>query len=262
MGVSPLQAAGAAAGIYTELTASQTAFFHNMSRPSGILSTDMKLTAQQMAELRAAFEDKSKGINSGSIPILGGGIKWQPLGVTSQDAEVINALKLSNDEIFRALGIPPPLMGALEHATLSNVEQLVSAWLSFSLGGLIEKYERGLDRLFGFDSRANRVEMDVSILLRSDILARTEAHSKMINAGIATPNEIRRKEGMGSIEGGDNLFLQRQMTPVNLITELNAAELERAKNPPQPAPVAEPAPVDEETAKALALHAIRKAMTS
>ena len=102
------------------------------------------------------------------------------MALSSADAEVIASLKMSNDEIFRALGVPPPLLGALENATLANVEQLVAAWLSFSLGGLIEKYERGLDRLFGFDSRKNRVEFDVSILLRSDMSARTDSYSKMI----------------------------------------------------------------------------------
>lgn len=267
IGVSPLLAAGAAAGIHTALTASQTAFFSQMRRPSGVLQTDMKLSPDQIKVLREAWDDQSKALNQGGLPILSSGLKFESMALSSADAEVIASLKMSNDEIFRALGVPPPLLGALENATLANVEQLVAAWLSFSLGGLIEKYERGLDRLFGFDSRKNRVEFDVSILLRSDMSARTDSYSKMINAGIATPNEIRRKEGLGSVEGGDHLFLQRQMTPVSLINDLNAAELENKLNPPAPEPQLPPAEPEEEEpkpteedVKAIALAAIKKAM--
>ena len=267
IGVSPLVAAGAAAGVHTALTASQVAFFSQMRRPSGVLTTDSKLSGEQIKTLRDAWDEQSKALNQGGLPILSNGLDFKPMALNSADAEVISSLKMSNDEIFRALGVPPPLLGALENATLANVEQLVSAWLAFSLGGLIEKYERGLDRLFGFDSRKDRVEFDVSALLRSDTAARMDAYSKMINAGIATPNELRRREGMSNIEGGDQAFLQRQYTPINLLTELNSAELDAKLNPPAPvvqAPPEEQTPeepkITEEEAKFLAINAIKKAM--
>lgn len=262
IGVSPLVAAGASAGVHTALTASQLSFFSQMRRPSGVLSTDHKLNADQIASLRESWDKQSQGMNQGGVPILSAGLKWNAMSVTSADAEVINSLKLSNDEIFRAMGVPPPLLGALEHATLSNVEQMVSAWLSFSLGGLVERYERALDRLFGLDSHEDRIEMDVSILLRSDLSARMDAYSKMVNSGVATPNEIRRKEGLTSVEGGDSIFLQRQMTPVELITQLSVAELEIAERPPAPVEQVQspPSEVDEEISRMIAMGAIKKAM--
>jgi hypothetical protein len=105
--------------------------------------------------------------------------------------------------------------------------------------------------------------MDVSILLRSDLSARMDAYSKMVNSGVATPNEIRRKEGLTSVEGGDSIFLQRQMTPVELITQLSVAELEQAERSPAPALDALPPVldgVDEEISRMIAFNAIRKAM--
>ena len=263
IGVSPLVAAGASAGVHTALTASQLAFFSQMRRPSGVLSTDHKLSADQSVSLREAWDKQASGMNQGGVPILSAGLTWHPMSVTSADAEVINSMKLSNDEIFRAMGVPPPLLGALEHATLSNVEQMVSAWLSFSLGGLIERYERALDRLFNLDSNDNRIEMDVTILLRSDLSARMDAYSKMVNSGVATPNEIRRKEGLARVDGGDSIFLQRQMTPVDLITQLNVAELEEARREPAPVvapPEPELSPIDEDISRMIAIDAIKKAM--
>lgn len=268
VGESPLQAAGVAAGIHTALSRSQATFFSQMRRPSGVISTEEKLTREQMTTLRAAWDDQSKRLSAGGVPILGSGLKWQPMSITSADAEVISSLKMSNDEIFRALGVPPPLLGALEHATLANTEQLVQAWLAFSLGGLIERYERALDRLFGFNPRKDRVEMGVDSLLRSDLDGRMSALSKGIVGGVMSPNEARRKEGLSPVEGGDQIFLQRQNTPIDLLSQLAAAELTAKatpQQPPEPAPAPEPDSDDkkaltDEEAQGLAYLAITKAM--
>jgi hypothetical protein len=91
-----------------------------------------------------------------------------------------------------------------------------------------------------------------------------DAYSKMVNSGVATPNEIRRKEGLKSLEGGDSIFLQRQMTPVDLISRLNAAELQNAVAPaPVEVEVSQPAnEIDQNIAREIAISAIKKAMRS
>ena len=96
IGVSPLLAAGAAAGIHTALTASQTAFFSQMRRPSGVLQTDMKLSPDQIKVLREAWDDQSKALNQGGLPILSSGLKFESMALSSADAEVIASLKMSN----------------------------------------------------------------------------------------------------------------------------------------------------------------------
>jgi len=268
IGESPLRSAGIAAGIHSALSRSQTAFFSNMNRPSGVISTDSVLTREQMATLRAAWDDQSKRMAQGGVPILASGMKWQPMSVTSSDAEVIATLKMSNDEIYRAMGVPPPLLGALENATLANTEQLVQAWLSFSLGGLLERYERAFDKLFGFNPRVDRIEMSVDALLRSNLDGRMSALSKGIQGGVLSPNEARQREGLSPVDGGDQIFLQRQNTPLDLLSQLALAELEASTAPPPPAPVPGPEqevgpdPVEEENAKAIAYSTIKKAMLS
>lgn len=247
IGESPLKSAALAAGVSIALSESQAAFFSQMRRPSGVLSTDEKLKPLQIRELRDAFDEQSARWASGGMPILSHGLKFQPLSISSQDAEVISTMRMSNEEIARALGIPPPLVGDLTHATLANVEQMVSAWLSFSLGGLIERYERALDRFFGLNSRTMRVDMDVTPLLRTDLGARMEAYGRGVQGGILTPNECRAREGLTAVDGADDLFLQRQMTSVSLLADLNAQELEDKRTaatapPPAPEPAPEPDP--------------------
>ncbi len=236
IGESAFAAAGLAAGINVALSASQAAFFGQMRRPSGVLATEHVLNDQQIKVLREAFDKQSTAMASGGIPILGGGLKWQAMGISSEDAQVIEALRMSNEEIARCCGVPPPLIGELQAGALASTETLIALWLSISLGGLIERFERGLERLFGFDGATDTVNMDVAALLRTNLQARIDALTKGVQGGILTPNEARRTEGYGPIDGGDQAFMQRQNTPIDLLGELAAADLVKAPAPPTPAP--------------------------
>lgn len=250
IGETPLAAAGLAAGVNVALTQSQAVFFSQMRRPSGVLTTDMTLSRDQIRQLREAFDDQAKNLDKGGIPILAGGLKFQPMSISSQDAEVISALRMSNEEVARALGVPPPLLGDLSNATLSNVEALFGAFLSMSLGGLIERFERGFDRFFGLNSRSERIEMDVTALLRTDLAARMDALARGVQGGIMSPNEARKREGLSPVEGGDMTFLQRQNTPIDLLSQLAANELAgKAAGPANDQE--EDNDVDPEVAKAL-----------
>jgi len=130
MGESPLRAAALALGINVTLSGSQAAFFNRMSRPSGIISTDQALTRKQILELREAWADQSQTLNQGGVPILGGGMKFTSMGINSQDAQLIEAQRLSIEDIARVIGVPLPIIGDLTNSTLSNVSELVSLWLS------------------------------------------------------------------------------------------------------------------------------------
>jgi HK97 family phage portal protein len=270
IGESPIKAAALAIGINVALSKSQAAFFNNMNRPSGILATDAALTREQMASLRAAFEDQAAGMAQGRIPILGGGLKFSPIAISSQDAELVQAQRMSIDDIARCFGVPSALINDLSHATLNNSETLISNFLAMSLGSYLEHIERSFDRLFGLTGN-DYVELDVAALLRTDFAGRIDGLTKAVQGGLFTPNEARSREGVGPIEGGDTAYLQRQMTPIDKIGDLldaetaaKAAPPEPPKQPAAPEPVDTPQPekdFDTEVVKAMYAHrrSIKKA---
>lgn len=248
IGEGPFANAGLVAGVSVALSASQIAFFKNMRRPSGILSTDQPLNRTQMGELRAAFDLQSKDLNVGGVPILAYGLKFQQMGINPEDAKVIDTLRMGNEELARCAGVPPPLIGDLTHSAPGNTtEALMSWWLSISLGGLIERFERGLDRLFELNSRTAWIDLDTTELLRMELGKRMEALGKGVQNGILTPDEARERslENLSPIEGGEGAFMQRQMTPVALLAQLAAAELKKAEAPPAPPPGASPSAAPE-----------------
>lgn len=277
MGEGPFRAAAVAAGVSVALTASQIAFFKNMRRPSGVLSTDQPLNASQMTTLRTAFDAQSKELNSGGVPILAYGLKFSQMGLNPEDSDVIETMRMGNEEIARCAGVPLPLIGDLTHSPPGNTtEALMSWWLAISLGGLIERYERSYDRLFGLNSRTGWIDFDTTELLRMELGKRMEALGKGVQNGILTIDEGRDRslENLSHIEGGDGAFLQKQMFPVALIAEMAAAELAKAQAPPPvpapppgaPTPAPEPPPDDgepddtgdEDVARALSVEMIQR----
>ena len=240
-GESAIKAAALATGVNVALSATQAAFFTNMARPSGVLSTDQALTRAQMTELRAAFKEQSSGMASGELPILANGLKFQQLAVNSVDAQLIEAQRMSVEDIARVYGVPLPVIGDLSKATLNNTESLVNLWLSLSLGARLENIERSLDRALEF-GQDDFIELDTAALLRSDFLARVDGLTKGIQGGLYTPDEARGREGLSPSKGGAEPLLQAQMTPLSMLKKL----AEKAAEPPPPPATPKPAANDDE----------------
>lgn len=253
VGVSPIENLASAIAANNAISGHQATFFQNMSRPSGILSTDMQLTRAQMEQLRAAWNEQSRTLNSGGVPVLGNGMKWQELGINSQDAQLIQAFNMTNETIARAFRVPLPMVGHLENATYNNVEQLISSWLSSGLGFLLEHIELGFDKFFGLKEN-DFCEFNTEALLRTDFAGRIDGLTKGVQGGLFTPNEARAKEGLPAVENGERPYMQSQMVELGYRPEVQS-------QPIAAEPIKEPE-LDEETAKNIAILAIKKAMTS
>lgn len=221
LGEPPASAAALAMGVNVALSRSQAVFFARMSRPSGVLSSDQNLSAQQIARARENWRSQSVAMAQGGVPVMGNGMKFVPMAITSEDAQLIEAQRMSIEDIARVYRVPLPVIGDLTHATLTNVESLINLWLSTGLGSLLELVEREFDRLFGFDQINDYTEFDTTALLRTDFAGRIEALTKGIQGGLFKPNEAREREGLAPVEGGDRVYAQTQMQPLG--TPLPAA---------------------------------------
>jgi phage portal protein BeeE len=164
---------------------------------------------------------------------LGSGIKWEPMSISSQDSQLIQAFQMTVEDVARAFRVPLPLVGDYRHSTYNNVEQLVSSWLATGLGFLLEHIEVCIDKFFQLP-REQFTEFDVESLLRTDFSTRVDGYTKAIQQGLMTPNEARAKMGgLPSVEKGDVVYAQAQMRPLG---EEAAVVIPEA---PAPEPVAE-----------------------
>jgi len=250
VGVSPITAAALAMAANVAITTQQAAFFSHMARPSGVLSTEATLTRPQIDMLRGAWDAQSQGLNAGGVPILTNGLKWQPLGISSQDSEIAAAFNMTVEDVARAFRVPLPLVGSPVGATYNNVEQLIALWMSTGLGFVLEHIESALDATLDI-AGGSAIEFDTDALQRTDFKGRVEALTKGITGGLYSPNEARAREGLPSVEFGDEPRLQAQVVP---LSRVDAAPAPSAA--PSPAVAANDADAND-TAARMAAHEAR-----
>lgn len=234
VGVSPITAAALAMAANVAITTQQAAFFSQMARPSGVLTTEAVLTRQQIDMLRAAWEAQSVGLNAGGVPILSNGLKWEALGISSQDSEIAAAFNMTVEDVARAFRVPLPLVGSPVGATYNNVEQLIALWMSTGLGFVLEHIEAALEASLEI-APGDEIEFDTDSLQRVDFKGRVEALTKGISGGLYSPNEAREREGLPAVAFGDEPRLQAQVVPLSRVNATPAPSAAPAPSPDAPA---------------------------
>lgn len=98
-------------------------FFMNNAQPSGILTTDSSLNADQYSRLKDRWNAKYKGSrNAGKIAILEAGLKYQQTGSTVRDARVEMITAEVRDEIMAMFGVPSSKLGLSDHVNRANAD--------------------------------------------------------------------------------------------------------------------------------------------
>ena len=99
-------------------------------------------------------------MNAGGVPILTSGLKFNPISVSNQDAQIIEQLKLTDRTVAAVMGVPAILLGISDSATQKSAEAVMSEWLASGLGWLINHIEVALDAFVGLNSRGGGPRVD------------------------------------------------------------------------------------------------------
>jgi HK97 family phage portal protein len=166
------------------------------ARPSGVLSTDQKLTDQTIARAKAAWKDLHAGLqNVGKTAILEAGLKWTPLTLTAQDLEFIQSRQFQLQEIARMFRVPPHKIGELSRATNNNITQQSQEYVNDTISGYTWRWKNKFEDRFDLDADDLFLDFDLSVILEGDIVARYNAYRVGIMSGFLAPNEARRADG-------------------------------------------------------------------
>ena len=107
--------------------------------------------------------------------------------------------------------VPLHMIGALDHATFSNVEHLSLDFVKYSLDPWIVRWEQSLQKALLSDSEKGQyfIKFNVDGLLRGDYASRMQGYATARQNGWMSANDIREKEDMNMLseEEGGNLYL-------------------------------------------------------
>lgn len=191
--------------------------FRNNARPSGILEIPGRLDPENRAQLRREWEDMHKGTdNAGRIALLQGGMSFKPTSISNEDAQWLEAMRFSREEIASWFNLPAHKLNALERATFSNIEEQNRNYLNMTLARWLVRWQEETERklfskrernTFNYSARFN-----TGALLRGDLKSRYEAHAVGLNTGFLSVNDVRRTEDMDPIGPEGDVYLR----PLNM----------------------------------------------
>jgi HK97 family phage portal protein len=199
IGVSAIAYAREAIGLALALEEHGARLFSNGARPQGIITLPGSLTQEQVNDNRTAWSDAYGGLqNAHKTAVLQGEIKYQPLTMTSEDAQFIEARKFQASEIARMFRVPPHMIGDLEKATFSNIEHQAIEFVKYTLRPWLIRWEQAANRDLLTESEREEyfIEFNPEGLLRGDIASRYQAYAIAIQNGIRNRAEIRETENL------------------------------------------------------------------
>ena len=175
--------------------------FRNGAFPSGVLTgpADRNFSEEQMSKISDSWNSRISGSsNAGKTPLLLWGIDYKPLTPNLQDLQWIAAQKMTVEDVARIFRVPPTLIQDLSHGTYTNVIELGSQFVRYSLARWIAMWESEVQRqLLGPIARKRyHAEHSVEGLLRGNPEGRADFYGKAISAGWMTTDEVRRLENL------------------------------------------------------------------
>jgi HK97 family phage portal protein len=132
-------------------------------------------------------------------------MEWQSLGVTPQDAELLESRKFSTEEIARIFNVPPPLLQDYSRNTFTNSASAGRWFAQFTLAPWLRKIEAEFARSLLSDAQraTHCIEFDMSAFLRGDDQTRWAAWKIGLDGGVLSPNDVRHEEGFNPRPGGE-----------------------------------------------------------
>lgn len=239
-GVSAISACGLAAMQGLRIQQQSEKFFANNSQPGGILTAPATISDVTAKRLEDNWNANFTGDNVGRIAVLGDGLKYEPLAVNAHDAQLIEQLKWTAENVAACFHVPGWKVGIAPMPAYGNVQAANIDYYSQALQGLIENLELCLGEGLGLAVDLG-VQFDLDALLRMDSATQMEIAAKGVGAAIYKPNEARAIFDLPPVDGGDTPYLQQQNYSLSALNRRDQ----------QPAPATSTTPPQAEPTKAL-----------
>lgn len=193
-------------------------FFLNDARPGVVLKFPERINAAQAEEYLEAWNARHAGAgNHHRASAVGGGADVEVLPVSLDDAQFVESMRYGVADVARIYRLPRSI---LEEGEIGDTAQEVERLAKFSLFPRLRRIEQAFAAdpdLFGSGDLLPEFLMDA--LERPDTRTRYDAYRLARQGGWVTANELRARENLTPLDGGDEL----QQTPVG-----------GAPNPPAP----------------------------
>ena len=201
-------------GLSMSLESFAARFFGQGTQTSGVIEYPGALSAEQAENLSKSFDRAHKGYRKAhKTGILSGGATFKPTAVANDQAQMLDSRRLAVEDVARMFRVPSFMVGLNERGSQSygSNEQNAISFVTHTLRPWLAKLEDAFSALLPDTAY---LAFNTDDLLRGDYASRIEGYAKMLQNGVMSTNEVRRKENMRPIDGGD--VVRVPLTNVNI----------------------------------------------
>ena len=182
-------------------------YFGQKGQMTGVLASDQPLRKEQMDVIQNSWNQSAMNAGTKLLPF---GFKYQRITITPDEAQFIETRKFQAEEICRIYSVPPSLVQLETQTTFNNVEQQNLQFARHTISPWAKRIEQEIDRklIQSFERPDVYSQFNMNDLYRGDLSARTNFYQQMLQSGVMSINEVRRKENMNPVEGGDTHTVQ------------------------------------------------------
>ena len=223
MGMSPIELARESLGMALAAQDYGARFFANDAKPTGgwIEFPGSFKDSEAKKVFRESYQQAQSGANRGKVLVLENGMKFHEVGVTNKDAQFLELRKFQITDVARLFRVPPHMIGDLDRATFSNIEQQSLEFVMHTMTPWAERWEASIESELLLEVDDIEVEFDFANLMRGDAASRASYYQSGIQNGWLTRNEARIAENLNPLEG-----LDEPLRPLNMVEESNAEDVE------------------------------------
>ena len=215
VGYSPIAVARNAIGMAISTEEYGSAFFANGANPSGIIESAGTINSQE--KLRQTWNALYQGSkNAHRVAILEDGLKFHQVGIPPNEAQFLETRKFQLNEIARVFRVPPHMIGDLDKATFSNIEEMGLEFGKYTIEPWLVRLEQcfELNLLSPQEAQTLQIKFNMDGLLRGDYEKRMRGYAIGRQNGWLSANDIRRLDRLNPIpeeDGGDRYLVNGNM---------------------------------------------------
>lgn len=191
--------------------------YRNAGKPSGVLNIDGTLKPDQRKAIRENFRDLVEGPTD-TLMVLEAAMKFQPISMNPTELQLLDTRRFQVEDVARFMDVPSVLINDTQGTTAwgSSVDTIMRGWYKRSLRNRVNSFAESMRcNLIPVETRhRTRVVFDFDDLLQMDRGERMAAHQKAIQSAVMTPNEAREEEGLPNMPGGDTLYANGAIVPL------------------------------------------------
>lgn len=197
-------------------------YFANGGAGGGVLEHPGKFADKESeAQFIETWRSGGSGRNRHRDRLLKNGVKYTQLKVANDESQFIETKKEMGVSVCRLWNMPPHMVGLMDKATFSNIEQQSIEYVVHTLAPWLTAWEQAISRdlLVGSDQDEYCVEFNVAGLLRGDFKTRWSGYALGRQWGWLSVNDVKRLEGDKPIGPEGDVYV----VPLNMVPAGTAA---------------------------------------